>query len=68
MFITGACNIWPGDMIRVQYVDLKKHLRPMSQTCFKILQLPRQYLSFTDVSRNILKFIQDEESCLINEY
>ena len=61
-FITGANSLWPGDIIKVEFMDQPpQHLRPMSQTCFRILQLPRQYASFTQMCVNIKKYLLIDE-------
>ena len=47
-FITGSPNYLPGSLIHVRFVDQQdqSQLTPVSQTCFKILTIPRQFNSF----------------------
>ena len=67
-YITGSSNLWPGEVIRVEFIDQPSaHLRPMSQTCFKILQLPRQYVTFTQLSTNISRYINNDEFWAIHD-
>lgn len=67
-YITGSCNLWPSDILKVEFVDQPvDHLRPMTQTCFKVLQLPRQYVSFSQMSENIKKFIKTDEFWVIQD-
>ena len=57
-FITGSTCLSLGS-IKLQYVNQNPpHLRPISQTCFKILNLPRQYTCFTHLSHNLDIFLK----------
>ena len=46
MFCTLLPMLLPNKSIAVVFVDQSpKHLHPVGATCFKILKLPRQYMS-----------------------
>lgn len=52
-FITGAVSITPTVIIKVTFVDqMVTSLLPGSKTCIKILYVPRQYFSFTNLISN----------------
>lgn len=52
-FITGSKSFIPKTVIKLEYANQPPdHLRPNSKTCFKILTLPRQYSSFTQLREN----------------
>ena len=64
-FVTGSPNLWPDDIIKVEFVDQPTaHLRP---TCFKILRLPRQYVSYTELSANIINNMALEDNWAISD-
>ena len=53
-FVTGSTNFPPNTTIKIEFVDQPQtHLRPYAKTCFKILIMPRQYASFTQLSENL---------------
>lgn len=53
-FVTGSPNLPYGTTVKVEYVDqTRDHLRPIVKTCFKILILARQYMSFTELTENL---------------
>ena len=53
-FVTGSSCITPNLAIQVQYCNQpQSYLRPLVKTCFKILFLPRQYSSFTQLRENL---------------
>jgi len=61
-FITGSTTLLPNATIKVEFVDQSpKYLHPLSQTCFKILILPRQFRSFTQFSQVIPTHLSSEE-------
>ena len=67
-FVTGSTNLWPGDTIKVEFVDQPKDfLRPISQTCFKILRLPRQYVSYTELATNIISNMSIPDNWMISD-
>ncbi|XP_057311866.1 uncharacterized protein LOC130649582 isoform X2 [Hydractinia symbiolongicarpus] len=67
-FVTGSPNLWPDDIIKVEFVDqAKQYIRPTTQTCFKILHLPRQYVSYTELSSNIIDNMAFEENWIISD-
>ena len=56
--LTGAEVLSPKAKLKVIFVDLNRdHIRPQSKTCFGILYLARQYLSFSDMKNNFLKYM-----------
>ena len=53
-FVTGSSSFDPNMVIKVEYINQPQgHLRPCCKTCFKILYLPRQYESFTQLRENL---------------
>lgn len=61
-FITGSSSLLPDDVIKVNFVNQQvNHLRPTAATCFKILNLPRQFSSLTQMRQSIDFFISNEE-------
>ena len=59
--VTGAEVLMPTSNIQVQFVDNPgslDHIRPQSETCFKILNLPRQYYSLTHLRDNFLCYME----------
>ena len=62
-FVTGSSNFSPNTHIKLKFVDqTQPHLSPFSNTCFKILILPRQYTSFTHLKDNIDTYLSNEEN------
>ena len=60
-FATGSSTVIPKERIKVTYIDQPaSHVHPLSATCFKILNLPRQYLSFSQFCDNLNKYILNE--------
>jgi len=67
-FITGCEAFAPNSFIKLEFVDQPvEHLRPLSQTCFKILILSRQYSSFTQLSDNIDSYIENSENWVVHD-
>ena len=67
-FVTGSPSIQPNMKIRVEFVDqMAQHLRPCSKTCFKILILPRQYSSFTEMKENLTVYIQNTSNWCVDD-
>ena len=63
-FITGSCSLVTGEQIKVRYVSLTDTLlRPTSQTCFKILYLPRQIASYSELAKMFKTFIHNNDTC-----
>ena len=61
-FVTGSASLVPGDVIKVQFITQSHSiLCPRSQTCFKILTLPRNYTSFQHMQNTLDKFFQNED-------
>ena len=47
-YVSGSTTLVPGERIKVIFINQPlDYLRPTSQTCFKILHIPRGYQSFT---------------------
>ena len=62
-FITGSSCFPPGEVIKVEFVNQSPDwLRPTVATCFKILRLPRQYQSFTQMCDNMKTYIDREDT------
>ena len=52
-FITASSSLPCDTKTKIQFVNQPpKSLRPHAQTCFKILLIPRQYVSFTQLYEN----------------
>lgn len=67
-FITGMTNLTPDSKIKVEYVNQSPgNLRPLSQTCFRILLLPRQYASFYEMKTNLTIYLRSEDSWQVND-
>ena len=67
-FITGSSNLIPDDIIKVEYIDQhKEYVRPIAETCFKILRLPRQYESFSHLYENILYYLSNEDLWVVSD-
>ena len=61
-FFTASSSM-PKMSIKLEYMDQPtSYLRPMSQTCFCILLLPRQYQTFSQLRNNLNKWIQNDNS------
>ena len=53
-FCTSLPMLLPQKKISVSFVNQPQdHLRPIGATCFKILKLPRQYVSFAQLKDNL---------------
>lgn len=53
-FCTSLPMLLPQRQIGVAFVDQPpNHLRPIGATCFKMLKLPRQYVSFSQLQGNL---------------
>ena len=62
-FITGAITLYPTDIIKVQFVDMSlNHLRPMAETCFKILTLPRGFLSLSQFRAVLDRYLKNVDA------
>ena len=67
-FVTGMTNLMPDAKIKVEYVNQRPgNIRPLSQTCFRILLLPRQYASFYEMKTNVTTYLRSEDSCQVND-
>ena len=52
-FISGSEVLLPNSVIKVVFENQPNdHLRPRTQTCFKILILGRQYSNFYEFEKN----------------
>jgi len=61
-FISGSMTIDPRDVIMVQFTDMPQdYLRPMAETCFKILHLPRGFSSFSQFRQIFNKYIRNQQ-------
>eukprot|EP00111_Clytia_hemisphaerica_P001514 TCONS_00004350-protein len=59
-FITASASMMTNSKIKVIFCNLPvDYLKPGSQTCFGILYIPRQYSSFTQLTNNFNKYIQN---------
>lgn len=60
-FITGSPSLIPNAKIKIEFVDQQiDNLRPNSQTCFKILMLPRQFSSLSQMTENLNFYIGNQ--------
>lgn len=67
-FITGSASFPPKTSVKLEFTDQPiNHLRPLSKTCFKILILPRQYLSFTHLSDNLNLYLNNKENWNVHD-
>ena len=61
-FITASSSLPCDTKIKIQFVNQPpKYLRPHAQTCFKILLIPRQYASFTQLYENFNFYMAHSE-------
>ena len=61
-FITASSSLPRDTKIKIQFVNQPpKYLRPHAQTCFKILLIPRQYASFTQLYENFNFYMAHSE-------
>ena len=67
-FVTGSSNLIPGDIIRVEYIDQSPdYVRPIAETCFMILRLPRQYVSFSHLNENMSYYLNSEDLWVVSD-
>ena len=67
-FITGSENLVPDELIKVEFTDQSvDHIRPIAETCFKILRLPRQYQSFSHLNDNLIYYLSHEELWAVSD-
>lgn len=67
-FITGSTVFTPSTYIKLEFVDQPlNYLHPQTQTCFKILLLPRQYSSFTMLKDNIKEYMDRREHWVLHD-
>lgn len=67
-FVTGSNNFQPDMKMRIEFVDQPtSFLRPCSQTCFKILLLPRQYSSFTEMAENLKMHMENTDNWSVHD-
>ena len=60
-YVTASASM-PKKSIKLEYVNQPmEYIRPMSQTCFCILFLPRQYQSFSQLRNNLNRWIQNDQ-------
>ena len=61
-YVSGSTTLVPGERIKVIFINQPlDHLRPTSQTCFKILQILRGYQSFTHLKSNLTKYMSSQD-------
>ena len=67
-YVSGFATLVPGERIKVLFINQPlDHLRPTSQTCFKILHIPRGYQSFTHLKSNLTKYIISQDLWAIQD-
>ena len=66
-FITGSPLLIPNAKIKIEFVDQQISLRPNSQTCFKILMLPRQYSSLSNMTENLNFYIGNQSAWCVHD-
>ena len=67
-FVTASSIIQPKMVIQLRFVDQDAGcLRPTAMTCFKILFLPRQYSSFSELSRNMDYYLSNKEHWAVHD-
>ena len=67
-FVIGSSTVSPKERIKVNYIDQPAfHVHPVSATCFKILNLPREYLSFSQFCDNLNKYILNESLWAVHD-
>ena len=58
-FTTGSACFIPHMYIKLDFVNQpQSHMHPLAKTCFKILLLPRQYSSFSELQTNLNFFLR----------
>ena len=58
-FITGADSIISRDLIRVQFFNNTIEPYPKAYTCFRILNLPWNFVSYSHLEKNFDKVLRD---------
>jgi len=67
-FITGTTCLPPNTVIKVQFISTTHaYLYPQSSTCFKILNLPKNYSSFAQFRENFRAYLSDESLWIIHD-
>ena len=67
-FITGTTCLSPDDIIKVQYINHSHdYIYPKAETCFKILNLSRNYNSFAQFRENLQKCMSNEKLWSIHD-
>ena len=67
-FVTASSTIQPNLSIQLRFTDQNvRCLRPYSMTCFKILTLPRQYTSFSELSKNLDFFLSNKDHWAVHD-
>ena len=67
-FVTASSTIQPKLIIQLRFVDQNPGcLRPTSMTCFKILTLPRQYCSFSELCRNMDYYLSNKDHWAVHD-
>ena len=67
-FVTGSVTLMPNSSIKLMFVDQSPdHLRPISQTCFRILILPRQYALFTEMKSNLRMYLNNKNTWNVHD-
>ena len=67
-YVSGSTTLVPGERIKVIFINqLLDHFRPTSQTCFKILHIPRGYQIFTHLKSNLTKYISSQDLWVIQD-
>lgn len=67
-FVMGSSIFLPDSSIQVQFIDQElDHVRPLSQMCFKILTLPRQFTLFSHL-RDVVDFCTNNSETWVVSY
>ena len=67
-YVSGSTTLVPGEQIKVIFINQPlDHLQLTSQTCFKILHIPRGYQTFTHLKSNLTKYISSQDLCAIQD-
>ena len=67
-YVSGSTTLVPRERIKVIFINQPlDHLRPTSQTCFKILHTLRDYQSFTHLKSNLTKYMSNQDLWTIQD-
>ena len=67
-YVSGSTTLVPGERIKVIFINQPlDHLRPASQTGFKILHMPSGFQIFTHLKSNLTKYVSNQNLWAIQD-